>query len=150
MVLHLAMGRKIKIDDMRLEYFTQQLLADGYHPDQAQRAQDWIMKGDWKFKGVDPTLELADFYPTPEQYEQTLRKTNDRVDGNRYEPREEVNRQKTLMTEKQKDEWAIYILLNKPHLGIFKGIAWFERNRAVAEVLKADPTYVCPMPSKYD
>jgi hypothetical protein len=130
MVLHLAMGRKIKIDDMRLEYFTQQLLADGYHPDQAQRAQDWIMKGDWKFKGVDPTLELADFYPTPEQYEQTLRKTNDRVDGNRYEPREEVKPEKKYLTQQELDEWALIIITQKePKWGFKLDVDWINRNR---------------------
>jgi len=130
MVLHLAMGRKIKIDDMRLEYFTQQLLADGYHPDQAQRAQDWIMKGDWKFKGVDPTLELADFYPTPEQYEQTLRKTNDRVDGNRYEPKQDVKVDKHYLTQHKLDEWAVYIITEKePKWGFTLNVDWINRNR---------------------
>jgi len=128
MVMHLAMGRKIKIDDVRREYFTLQLIADDYHPDQAQRAQEWIMKGDWKFKGIDPTLELADFYPTPEQYEQTLRKTNDRVDGNRYEPAQETWQEKQCVTQEQLDALAPMMLALGKKLGIKWEIEWVQRN----------------------
>lgn len=45
-----------------------------YDVRQAKRANAWMLHGDWRFKGADPTVELADFTPTDEQYGATLAK----------------------------------------------------------------------------
>ncbi len=34
---------------------------------QATIAENWIIWGDWKYRGNSPTLEISDFYPTDEQ-----------------------------------------------------------------------------------
>jgi len=39
----------------------------GYTQDQATKAEAWILYGDWKYRGVSPTLDITDFFPTPEQ-----------------------------------------------------------------------------------
>lgn len=50
---------------------------DNYTYDQFQRARVWILYGDWSRKGFDPTLELSDFYPTADQYEEAKAKVSD-------------------------------------------------------------------------
>lgn len=39
-----------------------------YTKEEAERAEEWILTGNWKsYRGVNPRLELRDFYPTTEQ-----------------------------------------------------------------------------------
>lgn len=38
-----------------------------YTADEARKAEGWILYGDWKYRGVSPTLDFTDFFPTPEQ-----------------------------------------------------------------------------------
>lgn len=45
-----------------------------YSLEQARLAEAWILVGDWSMKGVNPTLELSDFYPSPDQVESTRAK----------------------------------------------------------------------------
>lgn len=45
-----------------------------YDVRQAKRAECWMLHGDWRFKGANPTVELADFTPTAEQYNETSAK----------------------------------------------------------------------------
>lgn len=39
-----------------------------YTKQEAERAEEWILTGNWKaYRGVNPQLELRDFYPTFDQ-----------------------------------------------------------------------------------
>lgn len=45
-----------------------------YDVRQAKRAELWMLHGDWRFKGANPTVELSDFTPTAEQFNETSAK----------------------------------------------------------------------------
>lgn len=39
-----------------------------YTKEESERAEEWILTGNWKaYRGVNPQLELRDFYPTLDQ-----------------------------------------------------------------------------------
>jgi len=140
MLAHLQLARKVKIDDQRADYFYLELQAMGYDPNQAQRAEMWIKYGDWTFKGTDPTLELSDFVPTEDQYNATLTKRNARVDGARFEPRQEQapQPQKPTMSEQEIKAWALYVLtVKEPEWGIKLSDPLLDQYRSEASAMLA-------------
>jgi len=70
--LRLRFARKIEVDQLRRLFIAQTLTAIDYDVRQAKRAELWLLHGDWRFKGADPTVDLSDFTPTEEQYNQTF------------------------------------------------------------------------------
>ena len=72
------MAKKIVVDPNRALFYASELDIRGYNDDQAARARIWIIYGDWKYRGSDPTLEMSDFFPDDEQYLATLHRINQR------------------------------------------------------------------------
>lgn len=44
------------------------LTAAGFTIEQARKAELWITRGDWVYRGKDARLEFSDFYPTEKQW----------------------------------------------------------------------------------
>jgi hypothetical protein len=63
--LHLY--RDISIAPERQEAILMKLNELEFSRQQAMIAENWIIWGDWKYRGTSPTLEISDFYPTDEQ-----------------------------------------------------------------------------------
>lgn len=63
----LNVARNILIEIDRVESLIQILLEQKFTQEQADKAELWILRGDWRFKGKSPLLELADFYPSHDQ-----------------------------------------------------------------------------------
>lgn len=77
--LRLRFARRIEVDPPRRLFIFDELHRMNYDVRQAKRAEAWMLHGDWRFKGSDPTVELADFTPTEEQYAGTFAKVNARA-----------------------------------------------------------------------
>lgn len=69
LLLKLLLARGVDTPAERYAYFLQQLLEDGFTEAQKAGAQLWILRGNWKFRGSKPVLELSDFYPEKEELE---------------------------------------------------------------------------------
>lgn len=67
----LYLARAVKIDADRRRFFLESVLSQGMTREQAVVAWNWIVYGDWTLKGSNPTVELADFYPTERQVQET-------------------------------------------------------------------------------
>lgn len=74
--MQLRFARRIEVDPPRRLFMFDELQRMDYDVRQAKRANAWMLHGDWRFKGADPAVELADFTPTDEQYGATLAKMN--------------------------------------------------------------------------
>ena len=74
----LQKARKIVLDPERAIFLTEELDRIEYTAEQAKRARVWILFGDWKMRGADPTLELSDFFPDDDQYHTTVQRMNAR------------------------------------------------------------------------
>jgi hypothetical protein len=72
----LYMSRGIDIDLHRRYYFFKKLQTMDYTPEIAEGAQLWMEIGDWTHKGINPTVELSDFFPTEEQIESVRKRMN--------------------------------------------------------------------------
>lgn len=57
-------------------FIVEELNAMEYTIEQGKRARTWILFGDWKMRGADPTLELSDFFPDDDQYQTTVQRMN--------------------------------------------------------------------------
>lgn len=64
------------VDSNRALFITEELNSMGFTLEQAKRARVWILYGDWRMKGADPTLEISDFFPDDEQYLATVQRMN--------------------------------------------------------------------------
>lgn len=67
LLLKLNAARNIRIDSERAGILLAILHEQNYGEYQARIAEQWILFGNWVYKGANPTLELADFYPTDDQ-----------------------------------------------------------------------------------
>lgn len=74
----LYLARTIKIDPDRRAFFLEEVIAANMTREQAVIAWHWIIYGDWTYKGTNPTLELADFYPSERQVEQVTAQLKDK------------------------------------------------------------------------
>lgn len=72
----LEKARKIVVSPDRRLFMTEELNNMGYTFEQAKRARLWIIHGDWRMRGADPTLELSDFFPDDDQYQTTVQRMN--------------------------------------------------------------------------
>lgn len=104
----LELARRLKIDHNRLSYFWVELQTRDYDVAQADRAETWLLFGDWTFRGTDPTLELADFYPSDQQYATAAEKIKPRSHPVEARPAERPIR--TLMTDAERRWWAFEII----------------------------------------
>jgi len=68
-IKQLYVSRGLKVERERAEGLLTMLTAENYSKNESERAERWLLRGDWKFKGKQPILELADFYPSSEQLE---------------------------------------------------------------------------------
>lgn len=63
----LRLARGLEIPDSDFTYFFGRLTADHYTEEQSKKAEIWILKGNWSFRGRDARVELADFWPDAKQ-----------------------------------------------------------------------------------
>lgn len=76
LVAKLYLARAIRIHSDRIAFFRHEVSA--ITREQAIIAWEWILYGDWTFKGSNPTLELSDFFPTDRQLEEVKTRLRDR------------------------------------------------------------------------
>lgn len=62
--MKLLLARGIDTPVERFSFFLLQLKQDSYSEAQRTAAEQWILRGNWQYKGTSAVLELADFYPT--------------------------------------------------------------------------------------
>lgn len=74
----LYLARTIKVDADRRRFFVESVMSQAMTRDQAIIAWDWIVYGDWTMKGANPTVELADFWPSEEAVNATVQRMKDR------------------------------------------------------------------------
>ena len=89
--LHLL--RDISIAPERQEAILMKLNELDFSWQQSMIAEKWIIWGDWKYRGVSPTLEISDFYPTDEQRMSVQ---------SRFIPEEDRKRREKLKTEQER------------------------------------------------
>lgn len=70
--VRLSVARGFAVPAERMVGIARLLMDDGYTMTQAKRAEEWILRGDWTYRGTQPTLLLSDFYPTMK--EETMKK----------------------------------------------------------------------------
>lgn len=75
----MRLARKIEVDAIRRAFIFDTLCRMEFDVWQAKRAEQWILHGDWRFKGADPSLELSDFTPTEEQFNEVVTKLRSRT-----------------------------------------------------------------------
>lgn len=137
----LELARRLKIDQNRLSYFWVELQTRDYDVAQADRAETWLLFGDWTFRGTDPTLELADFYPSDEQHGKAAEKIRPRSHPV-TEPKPQERPLQTLMTDAERRWWALEIIgyyeprWQKNHPGFALSVPWINDHRGDAEALK--------------
>lgn len=68
----LEFARGLQIENDLVRFLLEELSASGYSEGQFQTAANWILYGDWRFRGNTPKLLLSDFYPTREQIRETF------------------------------------------------------------------------------
>lgn len=68
-------ARRIELDQERIAFFVYQAIQSEYSQEQYERARLWLLFGDWRFRGNDPTLQWDDLYPTDEQVKDALQRT---------------------------------------------------------------------------
>lgn len=68
-------ARRIELDQERIAFFVYQAIQSAYSKEQYERARLWLLFGDWRFRGNDPTLQWDDLYPTDEQVKDALQRT---------------------------------------------------------------------------
>ena len=75
----LSVARGFTVPTERMAGMARLLMDAGYTKAQAERAEAWILRGDWTYRGTSPTLLLSDFYPTQkeEQVQKELPKWED-------------------------------------------------------------------------
>lgn len=76
-ILQLAkQARRIELDQERIAFFVFQAIQADYTQAQFDRARMWLLFGDWRFRGNDPTLQWDDLYPSDEQVKEALQRAN--------------------------------------------------------------------------
>lgn len=75
----LSVARGFTVPTERMAGIARLLMDARYTKAQAERAEAWILRGDWTYRGTQPTLLLSDFYPTQkeEQVQKELPKWED-------------------------------------------------------------------------
>lgn len=73
----LYLARTMRIDADRRQFFLESIISQRMTRSQAVFAWNWIIYGDWTFKGTNPTLELADFWPNEQSVEATTKRLRD-------------------------------------------------------------------------
>jgi hypothetical protein len=68
-------ARRIELDQERIAFFIYQAIEVKYDQHQFERAKLWIMYGEWKFRGVDPSLQWDDLFPTDDQVKDAIART---------------------------------------------------------------------------
>jgi len=59
--------RGIVVEPAQINALYEHLHTRQYNRRQAAIATEWIMRGNWQFRGAQPRLQLSDFFPTAEQ-----------------------------------------------------------------------------------
>jgi hypothetical protein len=72
LVAKLYLARAIRTHSDRIAFFRHEIR--DITREQGIIAWNWILYGDWTFKGSGPTLELSDFFPTEKQVEEVRTK----------------------------------------------------------------------------
>lgn len=140
---NLAMARKVSVEPERRDYFYLKLQEMDYSPSIAENAQLWMEIGDWTYRGIDPTIELSDFFPSDEQVrkvrEKQARGNTDPGLPYQIPPTVRMTKGGPVMTESQREEWAIYIILVKePQWGIQLNVPWIDNERPKAKLVSAN------------
>lgn len=65
--------RGVKVDADTFAVFVKQLLTARYTEDHARKAELWILRGNWSYRGKDARLEYSDFFPDADQLEPILK-----------------------------------------------------------------------------
>jgi hypothetical protein len=74
--LHYAkQARRIELDQERIAFFIMQAIDSGFTEQNFERAKIWILYGDWRFRGNDPTLQWDDLFPSDDQVREAHSRT---------------------------------------------------------------------------
>jgi hypothetical protein len=140
MVGHMGLGRKINLSQDRVKYLYMDLQQADYQLGQAERAQMWIKYGDWSFKGVDPTLELSDFFPTDDQYQKTKAKRDAKIEPPNESAKYQHRPDDKLMTTADRERWAVWLHATGHQMAGWD-VPWIKAGKAIADQLMKDPDY---------
>lgn len=67
LIPRLYAARTIRLDDERIQGLCAMLADADFDERQSKIAEEWILRGDWTFKGKNFDLMYNDFYPTDDQ-----------------------------------------------------------------------------------
>jgi len=121
------------------------LMEQQYTREQSVKANLWILRGDWMFKGSNPTLELSDFYPTAAQIESinddniismqrneyALKLHNEYEKGKRDGVNQHIENQKAK--ESVRNQFKEFLDLQKKNSELERKLAWFVKENAKLE-----------------
>ena len=77
MLNRLHIQRKIEIEPDRAAMMLEMLHQEQFTSEQAAHADLWLSYGNWMFKGTNPTLEYADFFPDADQTDKAKKRKQD-------------------------------------------------------------------------
>lgn len=67
MVTYCKVGRLLNVETAPSQWMLRELKRRGFTKSQSERAEIWIVGGDWGVKGARHTLAIQDFWPTDRQ-----------------------------------------------------------------------------------